>query len=54
MLFNDFVKKYNLRNKATSNIKLQQVLSSLSLSDVGIYLGDEPFKTDIGIVNLDP
>ena len=47
-------KKYNLRNKATSNIKLQQVLSSLSMNDVGIYLGDEPFKTDIGIVNMHP
>ena len=35
--FNEFIKKYNLRNKATSNIKIQQVLSSLSLKDVGIY-----------------
>ena len=35
--FNEFIKKYNLRNKATSSIKIQQVLSSLSLNDVGIY-----------------
>ena len=34
--FNDFVKKFNLKNKATSNIKIQQVLSSLSLNDVDI------------------
>ena len=27
--FNEFIKKYNLRNKATSNIKIQQVLSSV-------------------------
>ena len=54
MTFNDFNKKYNLKNKATSNIKIQQVLSSLSLNDVGTYLRDEPFKTDIGIVNLHP
>ena len=50
--FNDFIKKYNLKNRATSNIKIQQVLSSLSLKDVGIYLRDGPFKTNIGVVNL--
>ena len=54
MMFNDFIKKYKLKNKATSNIKMQQVLSSLGLSDVGIYLRDGPFESDIGIVNLHP
>ena len=54
MMFNDFVQKYNLKNKATSNIKIQQVLSSLNLNDVGIYLGDGSFSSDIGIVNLHP
>ena len=54
MTFNDFDKKYNLRNKATSNLKIQHVLSSLSLDDVGIYLRDGPIKSDIGIVNLHP
>ena len=53
-MFNDFIKKHNLKNKATSNIKIQQVLSSLSLNDIGIYLRDGPFKFDIGIVNLHP
>ena len=53
-MFNDFVKKIDLKNKATSNIKIQQVLSSLSLNDVGIYLRDGPFSSDIGIVNLHP
>ena len=52
--FNDFVHKHNLKNKATSNIKIQQVLSSLSLKDVGIYLRHGPFSSDIGIVNLHP
>ena len=52
--FNDFIKKFNLKNKATSNIKIQNILSSLSLNDVGIYLRDAPFKSDIGIVNLHP
>ena len=54
LTFNEFIKKHNLRNKATSNIKIQQVLSSLSLNDVGIYLRDGSFKSDIGIVNLHP
>ena len=54
MTFNDFIKNYKLKNEATSNIKIQQVLSSLSLNDVGIYLGDGPFESNIGIVNLHP
>ena len=54
MSFNEFIKKFNLKNKATSNIKRQQVLSSLSLNDVGIYLRDGPFEFDIGVVNLHP
>ena len=52
MLFNDFIHKYNLGKKATSNIKKQKVLSSLSLKDVGIYSRDGPFSTGTGIVNL--
>ena len=54
MTFNEFIKKFNLKNKPTSNIKIQQVLSSLSLNDVGIYLRDGPCELDIGIVNLHP
>ena len=54
LTFNEFIKKHNLRNKATSNIKIQQVFSSLSLNDVGTYLRDGSFKSDIGIVNLHP
>ena len=54
MDFNDFIKKYNLKNKATSNIKIQQVLDSLRLNNVGIFLRDGPFSSDIGLVNLHP
>ena len=36
MTFNDFIKKHNLRNKATSNIEIQQVLNSIGLNNVGI------------------
>ena len=34
--------------------KFKNILSSLSLSDVGVFLKDGPFKSDIGIVNLNP
>ena len=55
MTLDDFYKKlYKLRNKATSTIKIYQVLSSLFLRDIGIYLRDEPFSSDIGLVNLHP
>ena len=52
MTFNDFITKYSLRNKETSNLKIQQVLSSFSLNDVGIYLRDGPFLGDVGVDNL--
>ena len=48
MTVNDFIKKFKLKNKATSNLKIQQVLSSVSLNDVGIFLRDGPFESDIG------
>ena len=54
MTFNDFIKKHNLKNKPTSNIKIQQVLNSIGLNNVGISLRDGPFSSDIGIVNLHP
>ena len=54
MTFNDFIKNYKLKNKATSNIKIQQVLNSVGLKNVGIYLRDGPFESDIGIINLHP
>ena len=52
--FDDFVRKNNLKNKATSNIKIQQVLCSIGMNKVGIYLRDELFESDIGVVNLRP
>ena len=55
MTFNDFVKKYNLKNKATSNIKIYEVLKNVGLdTKLKIYLRDGPFESDIGIVNLQP
>ena len=49
-----FIHKYILKKKATSNVEIQQALSSLFLSVVGNYLRDGPFKTDTGIVKLHP
>ena len=43
MSFNDFVHNYNLKNKATSNIKIQQGICSIALNSVGIYLREGPF-----------
>ena len=55
MTFNDFVQKHNLKNKATSNIKIYEVLKKIGLdSKVGIYLRNGSFSSDIGIVNLHP
>ena len=54
MSFNDFVHKYNLKNKATSNMKIQKVLTSIGLDNINIYQRDGPFSSDIGIVNLHP
>ena len=53
MSFKDFVHKYNSKIKATRNVKFQQVLSFVALSDVKIYLGDGSFLSDVGIVILD-
>ena len=53
--FNDFVHKHNLKNKATSNIKIYEVLKNIGLdSNVGIYLREGHFLTTYGKVNLHP
>ena len=53
--FNDFNKKYNLKNRATSNIKIYEPLKEMGLdSMVGIYLRDGDFSTIYGIVILRP
>ena len=55
MSFNDFVHRNKLKYKATSNLKLYEVLKNIGLdSKQGVYLRDGPFSIDIGIVNLHP
>ena len=51
MSFNDFVQKYKLKNQATSNIKIQQVISSIGLVNIKIYLTDGSLESAIGFVN---
>ena len=52
MPFSDFIKNYNLKKKATSKVKIYQILCSVGLNNVGIYLRDGPSSSDIGFVNL--
>ena len=55
MSFNEFFKKFYLKNRATSNIKIHKVLKKMGLdSEAGVYLRDGPAESDIGIVNLHP
>ena len=54
MSFIETFQKYNLRDTTTSIKKIQEILSSVSLSDVGNLFRDGPFTTDVGIVNLHP
>ena len=53
LLFQEFVDKYGLKNEATSNIKIQQILNELHLP-TKVYMRDDTFSTDSGIVNLHP
>ena len=51
MSFIDFITKYKLINKTTSNKKIQQILSSLNLNDIKICLRDGLF---LGLVIIHP
>ena len=49
-----FIHKYASKNKATLNTKIHQILPSLDLSDVGIYLRDGLLSSHVEIFNLHP
>ena len=51
--FKQFVEKYGLKNEATSNIKMKEVLVKLTIP-AWIYKRDDKFTTTSGIVNLHP
>ena len=54
MLFSDCFHKNKLKNKATSNIKIHQFLSSSGLDNVDIYLIDGPFSSVVRMATLHP
>ena len=49
-----FIHKYRLTYKAITNIKIQQIFSSVALSDVGNFLIDGQFLSEAGIVKFRP
>ena len=61
LLFKEFVEKYGLKNEATSNVKIKEILNELDVrvasrvaSPCEIYMRDDKFTTTSGIVNLHP
>ena len=48
--FKEFIEKYGLKNEATSNVKIKEILNTLQLNSTGIYMRDGKFRTDSGIV----
>ena len=51
--FKEFVIKYGLKNEATSNVEMKEILKLMNTS-CGIYMRDDKFITTSGIVNLHP
>ena len=52
MSFDDFIHEYNLKFKATANVNIQHILSSVVLDGVKIYLRDGPFSSGVGLSSL--
>ena len=55
--FKEFVKKYGLKNEATSNVKIKGILDKINRhihDSCKVYMRDDKFTTDSGIVNLHP
>ena len=51
--FKVFVDMYGLKDQATSNIKIKEVLGLLTIP-AGYYMRDDEFTTTAGLVNLHP
>ena len=55
MTFNDFFHKYNLKIRATSNLKGYEVFKKIGLDKIlRFYLSDSIFSTNFGKFNLHP
>ena len=51
--FKEFVNKYGLKNEATSNVEIKEILK-LKNTSCRIYMRDDKFITTSAIVNLHP
>ena len=51
--FKEFGNKYGLKNEATSNVEIKEILKLMNTS-CGMYMRDDKFITTCGIVNLHP
>ena len=50
---NAFMKKHKLKNEATDNIKISEVINKLNIgNDFDIYLKNDTLTTNSGIINL--
>ena len=50
--FDDSIRTYSLRDKATSNMEIQKSLSSFASTDVGVALRDGLFEFDARICKI--
>ena len=48
--FKEFVNKYGIKNEATSNVEIKEILKLMNTS-CGIYMRDDKFNTTSGIAN---
>ena len=51
--FKELVDKNGLKDEATSNVKIKEILQIINIS-CRIYMTDDEFTTTAGIVNLHP
>ncbi len=54
MNLSEFMRKYNLQNKATSNKKISEVINKLGIKNFNIYMRDDKLTTKQGIINIHP
>ena len=45
--FKDFVEKYGLKNEATSNVKIKEILKLMNITECGTYMRDDKFTLPV-------
>ena len=53
LLFEEFCRKYGLKNASTSSDEIYKVAKDIGLKDFSIYTDDQKLKTKCGLINLD-